>query len=124
MREKIAEGYSQPLGYANLAQCRVRAGLMSVLLDQRPSLLTFRRWLPIFVQVIHRYYSAVRLLRGVHVGRTAIAFSHRPVVWFTSGTSEVSRFSCMEFPDVHGVYDYAGPTRDLRLRPCSRRLPL
>ena len=22
---------------------------------------------------------------------------------------EVSRFSCMEFPDVHGVYDYAGP---------------
>jgi len=27
----------------------------------------------------------------------------------TSGISEVSRFSCMEFPDVHGVYDYAGP---------------
>src|SRR5947209_8786745 len=94
----------QPPGYANLAQCRVRAGWMSVLLDQRPSLLTFRRWLAIFVQAIHRYCSAVRLLKGVHVGRTAIAFSHRPVVWFTSGTFEVSRFSCMELPDVHGVF--------------------
>src|SRR4051812_49143032 len=76
----------QPLGYASLALCRVRAGLMSVLLDQRPSLLTLRRWFPIFVRVIHRYCSAVRLLEGVRVGRTAIAFSHRPVVWFTSGT--------------------------------------
>ena len=104
----------QPLGYANLALCRVRAGLMSVLLDQRSSLLTLRQWFPIFVQVIHRYCPAVRLLRSVHVGRTAKAFSHRPVVWFTSGASEVSRFSCMEFPDVRGVYDYAGPTRDLR----------
>src|SRR5664280_3338832 len=28
----------QPLGHANLALCRGRAGLMSVLLDQRPSL--------------------------------------------------------------------------------------
>jgi hypothetical protein len=44
------------------------------------------------------------------MGRTALAFSHRPVVWFTSGIPEVSRFSCMEFPDVHGVCDYAGPT--------------
>jgi len=114
----------QPLGYANLALCRVRAGLMSVLLDQRPSLLILRQRLPIFVQVIHWYCSAVRLLRGVHVGRAAIAFSHRPVVWFTSGAPEVSRFSCMEFLDVHGVYDYAGPTRDSRLRPCSHRLPL
>ena len=83
---------------------------MSVLLDQRPSLLTLRRRFPAFVRVIHRYSSAVRLLEDVRVGRTALAFSHRPVVWFTSGISEVSRFSCMEFPDVHGVYDYAGPT--------------
>src|SRR5215471_9578350 len=86
----------QPLGYANLALCRVRAGLMSVLLDQRPSLLTLR--FPNFVRVIPRYCSAVRLLGGVHVGRAAFAFSHRPVVCFTSGTAEVSRFSCMEFP--------------------------
>ena len=34
---------------------------------------------------------------------------------FASGISEVSRFSCMEFPDVHGVYDYAGPTEQLAL---------
>jgi hypothetical protein len=83
---------------------------MSVLLVQRPSLLTLRQRFPIFVRMIHRYCSAVRLLEDVHVGRTALAFSHRPVVWFTSGISEVSRFSCMEFPNVHGVSDYAGPT--------------
>jgi hypothetical protein len=60
--------------------------------------------------LLSAHCSAVRLLEDVRVGRTALAFSHRPVVWFTSGISEVSRFSCMEFPDVHGVSDYAGPT--------------
>lgn len=64
--------------------------------------------------MIHRYCSAVRLLEDVHVGRTVIAFSHRPVVWFTSGASEVSRFSCMKLLDVRGVYDYAGPARNSR----------
>src|SRR6516164_6780612 len=32
----------QPLGHARLALCRVRAELMGVVLDQRPSLLTLR----------------------------------------------------------------------------------
>jgi len=73
----------QPLGHANLALCRGRAGLMSVLLDQRPSLLILRWRFPAFVRMIHRYSSAVRLLRDVRAGRAAIAFSHRPVVWFT-----------------------------------------
>src|SRR5579863_9919908 len=68
----------QPLGHARLALCRVRAGLRSVLLDQRPSLLTLRRRFPAFVRMIHRYYSAVRLLEDVHVGRAAFAFAHRP----------------------------------------------
>src|ERR1700719_2180204 len=70
----------QSLGYASLALCRVRAGLMSVLLDQRPSLLTLRQRFPIFVRVIHWYrYAAVRPLRDVHAGRMANAFSRRPV---------------------------------------------
>jgi hypothetical protein len=36
------------------------------------------------------------------------------------GASEVSRFSCMKLPGVSGVYDYAGPGRNLRYRsrPC------
>jgi hypothetical protein len=88
--------------------------LMSVFLDQRPSLLILRERFPVSVRMIHRYCSAVRLLEGVHVGRTAIAFSHRPVVWFTSGASEVSRFSCMKFLNVPGVCDYAGPSRSSR----------
>src|SRR5215467_1643609 len=37
----------------------------------------------------------------------------------TAGVSEVSRFSCMKFIGVSGVFDYAGPSRDSRYRPCS-----
>src|SRR5258708_22962249 len=29
----------------------------------------------------------------------------------------------MKLPDMSGVYDYAGPSRDLRCRPCSCCLP-
>jgi hypothetical protein len=40
--------------------------------------------------------------------------------WLAAGVSEVSRFSCMKLPGVSGVYDYAGPSRNLRYRsrPC------
>src|SRR5215470_9147321 len=37
----------------------------------------------------------------------------------TAGVSEVSRFSCLKFIGVSGVFDYAGPNRDSRYRPCS-----
>src|ERR1700757_1416087 len=40
-----------------------------------------------------------------------------------AGGSDVSRFSCMKLPDVSGVYDYAGPNRNARYRPCSCCLP-
>src|SRR5450759_921317 len=71
----------QPLGYASPALFRVRAGLMSVLLDQRPSLLTLRQRFSVLVRMIHRYYTAVRLLDDVHAGCVAIAFSRRPAVF-------------------------------------------
>ena len=51
------------------------------------------------------------------------AFSHRLVVGFTAGISEVSRFSCMEFLDVPGVYDYAGPPTNSRYRSWACCLP-
>ena len=73
--------------------------------------------------MIHRYYAAVRLLGNVHAGRTALAFSRRPAAWFAAGISEVSRFSCMKFLGVSGVYDYAGLTSGSRYRPCSCCLP-
>src|SRR5580700_125806 len=69
----------QPLGHASLALCRARAGLMSVLLDQRPSLLTLRLRFPALVRMTHRYCSAVRLLEDMHAGRAAFAFTRRPV---------------------------------------------
>src|SRR5205823_2819429 len=55
----------QPLGHADLALCRVRAELVSVLLDQRPSLPTLRRRLSAIVRMIHRYCTAVRPLEDV-----------------------------------------------------------
>ena len=40
-----------------------------------------------------------------------------------ASVSEVSRFSCMKFLGVSGVFDYAGLNRDSRYRPCSYCLP-
>jgi hypothetical protein len=54
------------------ALCRERVKLMSVLLDQQSSLLTLRRRSPVFVRMIHRYYTAVRPLADVHAGRAAL----------------------------------------------------
>src|SRR5215471_11870665 len=52
----------------------------------------------------------------------AVRLSPSPTVLLpglTAGVSEVSRFSCMKFIGVTGVFDYAGPIRDSRYRPCS-----
>ena len=40
-----------------------------------------------------------------------------------SGVSEVSRFSCMKYLGVPGVFDYAGLNRNSRSRFCSYCLP-
>ncbi len=42
---------------------------------------------------------------------------------FSAGTSEASRFSCMKFLGVSGVFDYAGLNKDSRYRFCSCCLP-
>ena len=41
----------------------------------------------------------------------------------TAGVSEVSRFSCMKFLGVSGVFDYAGLNKNSRCRSCPRGLP-
>src|SRR6266576_6763633 len=41
----------------------------------------------------------------------------------TAGVREVSRFSCLKFLGVSGVFDYAGLNQDSRYRPCSCCLP-
>jgi len=78
---------------------------------------------PVFVRMIHRYYAAVWLLGDVHAGRTAWAFSRRPAATLAAGIPEVSRFSCMKFLGVPGVFDYAGLNKDSRYRPRSCCLP-
>ena len=42
---------------------------------------------------------------------------------WAAGVSEVSRFSCMKFLGVSGVFDYAGLSRCSRYRACSCCLP-
>ena len=42
---------------------------------------------------------------------------------FAAGVCEVSRFSCMKFLGVPGVFDYAGLNRNSRYRPRSCCLP-
>ena len=41
----------------------------------------------------------------------------------TAGIPEVSRFSCLKFLGVSGVFDYAGLSRGSRYRPYSCCLP-
>jgi len=90
---------------------------------QRPSSGRRRDFNPLEQRAASAHYAAVRFLGDVHAGRTALAFSRRPAAWFAAGVSEVSRFSCMKFLGVPGVYDYAGLTRGSRYRPCSCCLP-
>jgi hypothetical protein len=89
---------------------------MGVLLDQRPpSSLSADSIPPLFerfIGTIPLSDSSRTCARGVRL----FAFPHRPTVESTAGVSEVSRFSCVEFLDVHGVYDYAGPVRNSRYR--------
>jgi hypothetical protein len=114
---------SQPLGHTFPALCRVRVRLTSVLLDQRPSLRTLRQRFPVLFEWFlgnmplcdssGTYMRAVWLLpspAGLPPGLTA-------------GVREVSRFSCMKFLGVSGVFDYAGLNKDSRYRPCSCCLP-
>jgi hypothetical protein len=42
---------------------------------------------------------------------------------FAAGVYEVSRFSCLKFLGVSGVFDYAGLNRGSRYRPYSCCLP-
>src|SRR5215472_13061767 len=59
-------------------------------------------------------------MRAVRLLPSLAGLSRRRIA---SGVSEASRFSCMECPDVLGVYDYAGPTRSSRSRCWSCCLP-
>jgi len=96
------------------ARCRVRVEWESVLLDPQPSLPTLRQPGSVVVRMVHRYYAAVWLLADVH-GPCGLSL-HPPTCGLvsTAGVSEVSRFSCMKFLGVPGVFDYAGPNKNSR----------
>jgi len=65
-------------GRASLEQSGQGALLSPGWLPSTASASSCPRWgLAFVVRLLHRYYPVVRLLGGVHVGRTAIAFTHR-----------------------------------------------
>ena len=61
-------------------RCADGARPTNVLLGAGPSLLILRQRSAAFVRTLRRYYGPLRLLRPVHVGRAALAFTHRPAV--------------------------------------------
>ena len=96
----------------------VACWIASVLLGLPPSLHHLRRRFPFFVRLLHRYYTAVRLLHCVHVRIVALRLR---------GPACLSRQAHGGLPVlVHvvsqraGVFDYAGSplARDSRPRRC------
>src|SRR6266704_846173 len=108
----------QPLGHALPALCRVRvrviSGLPSALsADGFPSLFEWFIGTMPLCDSSKTYARAVWLLPSPADLRPGLAL----------GVSEVSRFSCMKFLGVSGVFDYAGLSRCSRYRACSCCLP-
>jgi hypothetical protein len=92
------------------------------LISGRPSSLSASRCPPWF----ERFIGTMPLSDSSATCMRAVWLSPSPAGLLSScptGVSEVFRFSCMQFLDVSGVFDYAGPTRDSRYRLRSCCLP-
>jgi len=103
----------------------VRVRLFHVLLGQPPSLHDLLPPSLAFVRPLHRYYAAVRLPAAVHLGLIALRLLPTVRVIPTTDGRGASRFSCVKFLYMLGVFDSAGPNACSRLRthqcglPCS-----
>jgi hypothetical protein len=106
------------------ALSRERAKWEGVLLDQQPSLLTLRRrsfrLCSNDSSVLCRCPTPRRRTCGP-CGLSLLPPSCDSNL--AAGVREVSRFSCMKFLGVPGVFDYAGPSGDSRYRLRSCCLP-
>jgi hypothetical protein len=101
-----------------------RVRLFRVLLSQRPSLHDLLRPSLAFVRPLHRYCAAVRLPAAVRVGLIAHRFLP-PIRHHNSADGHrVSRFSCVKFPCMPGVFDSAGPSTHSRCRAPPYCLPV
>src|ERR1035438_10066347 len=104
-----------------LRPARVR--LFRVLLGKRPSLRNLLRPSLAFVRLLRRYYATMRLPAAVRVGVIAHRFLPPSLRGSGSGGNRVSRFSCVKFLCMHGVYDSASPVAHSRLRTPQYCLP-
>ncbi len=102
-----------PPDYRSIVDCSI-SGLPSALsADSFPSLF---EW---FIGTMPLCDSSETYMRAVRPKPSPAEL--RPGL--TADISEVSRFSCMKFLGVSGVFDYAGLIRNSRYRPCSCCLP-
>ena len=103
--------------HASPALCPVRVLSPRVSFGRTPFLPTVRRSLQSFVPMVRRYYGSVRLLIVVHHGVTALALPTRLAGPYPASDDEISRFSRMELPRMHRVFDRAGPGAGLAIAP-------
>ena len=104
----------QPLGHAFPALCRVRVRLTGVLLDRSPSLPLSADDLP---SLFEWFIGTTPLCDSSQTYRRAVWLLPSPADLpsdLPTGASEVSRFSCMKFLGVAGVFDYTGLSRNSR----------
>jgi len=112
---------AQSLGHPCSALCRLRVGLRVVLLGLPPSLPSLRRGLPLFVQLPHRYYAAVRLLHCVLV-RIAARRLRGPVYRFDRRSGGLSVLVHVVSRRAR-VFDHAAFRPGSRLCRLGRMLP-
>jgi hypothetical protein len=93
------------------ALCPESVALGQVPLGPPPSLHPLRRRSSGFVRRLPRYYEAVRLPASVHHRRAPFGFPVRSEAPSAPDKRRISRFPCVVFPDMHGVFDRAGSGR-------------
>jgi len=109
------------------AQCPGRGRLAAVSLGRGPSLHGLRRGRALFVRLLHRSYSLVRLLIRVHAHRSAVAFM-KPALRITPvhrGTCSAARIGkclneCCRGNTLEGSYLRLPINRTSRCKPCCK----
>ena len=112
----------QPRGHGCPLLSADRAWRRVVLLGAVASLQILRQRLLVFVRILRGDYGPLRLLRPVHVGRTALAFTHRPANSRAGQRSPGSRAE--SFLTCTGSTDRAGLSCRSRCRDNRCGLPL
>jgi len=104
----------QPLGHGCPLPSAVRAWPLDVGVDTRWARLLPSRLSAGGVPLLFESFIATTSSSGCSAVQVRGLRLSPPGCHFAAGAAELSRFSCGEFPDVHGFCDCAGFARRLR----------